>query len=320
MHDLDVVCFGEALVDLLPARRGKLRDCEQFEAHSGGAPANVAVGLARDGKRVAFAGVVGEDELGHLLLRKLREEGVETQLRMTREAPTGLWFVALDERGERSFFSPTRAASADKLNRSDDLPEALLARTCWLHVGSSAHIRPEAQEALLDALRRARARGVRTSFDPNVRIHLWADPAELRALVERAFPLCEVVKLSDEEIGPCLGVDSPEAALEQLAARGVSLPIVTLGPKGAVARWKGEVLRVEAPRIDVVDTTGAGDGFVSALLAGLVEIPEPKQQEEIRELLSRACEVGAKVCTAMGAVAGLPRRGGSPRGMAGKTP
>src|SRR5690349_24776004 len=102
----EVLCFGEALVDLLPAEgvgsagasagfRGRLRDCERFEVHSGGAPANVAVGLARLGVRSSFYGVVGEDEFGHLLERKLRDEGVDARLRFAPEARTGLWFVAL---------------------------------------------------------------------------------------------------------------------------------------------------------------------------------------------------------------------------------
>jgi len=80
---LDVACFGEALVDLLPDRRGRLRECESFQAHSGGAPANVAVGLARLGLKTAFVGVVGEDEFGHLLQRKLSGEGIQADLRFT---------------------------------------------------------------------------------------------------------------------------------------------------------------------------------------------------------------------------------------------
>jgi len=104
------VCFGEALVDLLPDRRGRLRDCERFEVHSGGAPANVAVGLARLGLATAFVGVVGEDEFGRLLERKLKAEGIDARLRYTAEAGTGLWFVALDARGDRGLRGPDRTA------------------------------------------------------------------------------------------------------------------------------------------------------------------------------------------------------------------
>src|SRR4051812_12184086 len=134
MPSLDVLCFGEALVDMLPDARGRLRDCERFEVHSGGAPANVAVGLARQGVRVGFAGVLGDDEFGHLLARKLTDEGIETHFRFTHDARTGLWFIALDEHGDRSFFTPTGAHSADKLMRTTDLPDDLLRSARWLHV------------------------------------------------------------------------------------------------------------------------------------------------------------------------------------------
>lgn len=298
---LDVLCFGEALVDLLPDRRGLLRDCEAFAAHSGGAPANVAVGLARLGQKTGFAGVVGDDELGRLLERKLAAEGIELHLRFTAEAKTGLWFVALDERGERSFFAPTGAESADKLISAADVVGLPASR--WLHCGSSAHIRRPAQEALKAAVARAQASGVLVSFDPNVRAHLWDDLAQLRALCDAVLPSCTLVKLSEEELEPCLGVKTPEAALDALEKLGVQLACVTLGARGAVARRNGDTVSVSAPEVEVVDTTGAGDGFVAALLAS-----EPLTSH-LTQSLQFACAVGSNVCKHLGAVAGLPRRG-----------
>ncbi|MCA1828180.1 MAG: carbohydrate kinase [Myxococcales bacterium] len=287
-----VVCFGEALVDLLPDRRGKLRDCERFEVHSGGAPANVAVGLARLGVDVSFVGVVGQDEFGHLLDRKLSAEGIDARLRFTGEAKTGLWFVALDAFGDRTFFAPTGADGADKLIDESDV--ARIPESEWLHCGSSSHVKPAAQKALRKAVRLGRL----VSFDPNVRLHLWRDPAELRALCEDVFPFCSAVKLSEDELQPCLGASTPEQAFERLAK--VELVCVTLGARGVVARRRGETLHVPAPVVDVVDTTGAGDGFVAGLLAS-----DPLRAD-LRAALTRACAVGSRVCTRLGAVAGLP--------------
>ena len=292
---MKVVCFGEALVDLLPDRRGKLRDCERFEVHSGGAPANVAVGLARLGVDVSFVGVVGEDEFGHLLARKLADEGVDAQLRFSDKARTGMWFVALDAHGDRTFFAATGKDSADKLVDESDV--ARIPGCDWLHCGSSAHIEPAAQEALRKAVRL----GFPVSFDPNVRLHLWRDPRELRALCEDVFPHCAIVKLSEDELEPCLGVATPEQAFEKLAE--VPLVCVTLGARGAIGKRGREVLHVPAPQVAVVDTTGAGDGFVAGLLAS-----DPLRAD-LREVLSRACAIGSRVCTRLGAVAGLPRRG-----------
>jgi fructokinase len=297
---VDAVAFGEALVDLLPDRRGRIRDCERFEVHSGGAPANVAVGLARLGLRTAFVGVVGEDEFGHLLERKLQGEGIDARLRFSTAARTGLWFIALDEHGDRTFFAPTGTDSADKLIDDSDVERVPQARI--FHCGSSAHVREPARDVLRRAVRRARQRGMIVSFDPNVRVHLWPDLRDLTALCRDVFPLCDVVKLSEEELHPCLGVSTPQEAIDALQALGVRLACVTLGARGAIARRGGEVVQVPAPEVQVADTTGAGDGFVAGLLAsdGLTAPLEPA--------LRFACAVGSRVCTKLGAVAGLPTR------------
>jgi fructokinase len=297
---IDAVCFGEALVDLLPDRRGALRDASRFEVHSGGAPANVAVGLARLGLSTAFVGVVGEDEFGYLLARKLADEGIDARLRHSKTALTGVWFVALDEHGDRSFFAPTGAASADKFVTLADLSRIPDARI--FHCGSSAHVLPEAGEALRAAVRAARRRGMIVSFDPNVRAHLWKDLRDLRALCEDVLPFCDIVKLAEEELAPCLGLTDPKLALDALDALGVKLACVTQGGRGAMARRGPELVQVPAPRVQVVDTTGAGDGFVAGLLAA------GPLQADLQEVLRTACAVGSRVCTRLGAVAGLPRR------------
>jgi len=301
----DVVCFGEALVDLLPDRRGRLRDCERFEVHSGGAPANVAVGLARLGVRTAFCGVVGDDEFGHLLARKLGEEGVDARLRFAAEARTGLWFVALDERGDRTFFSPGGLDSADKTISRQDALAAPIPDARWLHCGSSCHIRPEGQRALKAAVQRAADASVRISFDPNVRVHLWHSLRTLRALCESIFPACTLVKLSEDECETCVGESAPEKAAERLRDFGVRVACITLGERGAIALRDGRWFRAAAPRVEVADTTGAGDGFVAGLLSRLAHDPD-LPDEALQDALELACQVGSAVCTRMGAIAGLP--------------
>jgi fructokinase len=274
--------------------------------HSGGAPANVAVGLARLGVRSSFHGVVGEDEFGHLLERKLRDEGVDARLRFAPEARTGLWFVALDDRGDRTFFSPGGLDSADKAISRQDAQAAPIAGSRWLHCGSSCHVRPEGQRALKAAIELAAAASVRVSFDPNVRAHLWQNLGSLRALCETVFPSCALVKLSEDECETCVGERTPERAAEALCARGVRIACITLGERGAIALRAGRWFRSEAPKVEVVDTTGAGDGFVAGMLSRLARDPEPTD-EGLQRALELGCRVGSAVCTRMGAVAGLPR-------------
>jgi fructokinase len=310
MADLDVLCLGEALVDLLPDRRGRLEDCERFSPCPGGAPANVATGLARLGARVGFQGVVGDDPFGRMLSRRLAEEGIEVRLRHARERPTGLWFVAIDARGERSFFTPNARGSADKLLAPADVDPAVIARARVLHVGSSAHVLPAGQAALRAAVASARAQGVAVSFDPNLRLHLWDDLAPLRALCADLLPACAVVKLSEEEVELVTGERAPERAAARLIELGVGIACVTLAERGALVARGAEQRLVPAAPVEVVDTTGAGDGFVAGLLSVLARTGRPPEAlafPEVVRAVEFANRVAGRVCTRVGAVAGLPR-------------
>jgi fructokinase len=310
MTDLDVLCLGEALVDLLPERRGPLESCGRFEACPGGAPANVATGLARLGLRVGFRGVVGDDPFGRLLATRLGAEGIACAFRFSRERPTGMWFVALDDRGERSFFSPNARFSADKLLCPADVDRALLARARWLHVGTSAHVLPEGRAALRAAVAAASDLGVLVSFDPNVRLHLWDDLAPLRDLCADVLPRCAVAKLAEDELELCTGERDPERAAARLVALGTGVACVTLGREGALVRRGEDVLRVPAEDVEVVDTTGAGDGYVAGLLAALARAGSPAAipRAELERAVRFANRVAARVVGRVGAVAGLPRR------------
>jgi len=313
----DVVCVGEALVDFLPDKPGRLvREVKRWLPCLGGAPANVAVGVARLGGSSALVGVTGHDEFGYFLKDGLAAEGVDVScLRQTDEGKTGLGFVSLTRTGERSFsFYRTRAAETF-LSRADTGGAAeVLAQAKVVHFGTNSLVQPTAREAVLEALRKARDAGRITTCDPNLRLHLWPDPSVLRALLDALVPGCAVLKLSDEECGFVTDCSDVEGALAALEARGVLLPVVTLGAKGAALRFKGRTAFVPAPQARVVDTTGAGDGFSTGLLWGLSRLYASREALEGADLatleaLARfGCVVGSFVVRRLGAVAGLPRR------------
>ncbi|MBK7864704.1 MAG: carbohydrate kinase [Archangiaceae bacterium] len=310
--NLDVVCVGEALVDFLPERIGQpVHAVERWLRHPGGAPSNVAIGTARLGARSALVGVVGDDEFGVFLRRRLADEGVDvTHLRQTDQGRTGLAFISITESGERSF-AFHRENSAELLLDPGDVPPQLLARARIVHFGTNSLVRRPSRDAALQALELARAGGAVVSCDPNLRLKLWKEPAQLRALLDQVLPRCAVVKLSAEELRFALDTDDVERALQLLAGRGVRLPVVTLGERGAAFLWERTVHRVAAPRVEVVDCTGAGDGFVSALLYGLSRVEgglEALELPRVTQLVTLACAVGARVVTSLGAVASLPRR------------
>lgn len=310
---LDVVCVGEALVDFLPKEIGRrVRDVGEWTRCSGGSPANVAVGLARLGARSGMLGVVGEDEFGHFLRDSLSGEGVDvSHLRQTAEGKTGLAFISLSETGERSFsFHRTRAA--EQFLGGVDVDLDFIQRAKAMHCGSNSLLMPEAQRAVLTLARAAHAAGRILSCDPNLRLHLWPNPDELRGVLYQLVPLCSVVKVSEEEMEFVTGERRIPEALRTLERRGVLLPVVTCGERGAHFLWGGEQLFVPAFPTRVLDTTGAGDGFVAGVLFGLTRLyPDAAALRranlgELTKIFEFAARLGSRVVERLGAVAGLP--------------
>jgi fructokinase len=315
MTMIDVVCLGEALVDFLPlSRGGRVRDVPLWQPCLGGAPANVTVGLARLGAKAALVGVVGADEFGWFLKEGLAREGVHvSRLRQTQEGRTGLGFVSLTRGGERSFtFYRNQAAETFFDAKDIEAARRLLAGARALHVGTNSLVTKAARAAVLAAMQAAHRAGQLTSTDPNLRLHLWPDPAPLRRLLDALVRTCAVVKLSHDETRFVAGTASPERALDWLEARGVVLGVVTLGARGAVLRFRGETRKVPARRVRVVDTTGAGDGFTAGLLYAVSRQYRSRfelERGDIDALEAHArfaCLVGSHVVTKLGAVAGLP--------------
>jgi fructokinase len=311
---LDVICVGEALVDFLPEGTGlQVWQVEKWVRCPGGSPANVAIGLARLGAKSAMIGVVGTDEFGTFLLHRLAEEGVNVgHLRRTEEGKTGLVFISLNAQGERSF-AFHRVRSAEFFLDLRDVDVAFLSTSRAMHFGSNSLLEPLAQRAVEQMAVAMSQQGKIVSIDPNLRLNLWPKPDELKGLLARLFPLCSVAKLAEDEIAFVTGTTDVEQALVAMRKAGVVLPVVTLGPEGAAFFWQGKVVRAAAPPAKVVDTTGAGDGFMATLLFGLTRLfPDAAALKrahvgELRELVTFACAAAARVVEKLGAVTGLPR-------------
>jgi fructokinase len=315
--EIDVVCLGEALVDLLPSATGQqARDVAAWHPCLGGAPANVAVGLSRLGRRAALVGVTGDDEFGHFLTQKLASERVDVSgFRKTHLGKTGLGFVSITQTGERSF-AFYRVESAEGFIDENEFTSAkrLLKHAKVLHFGTNSLIKNTARTNVLKSVRWAQKEGHIVSVDPNLRLRLWKNPAVLQALLSQLWKHVSIVKLSDEEIEFATGTKNVDDALLFLEREGVALAIVTLGAKGGRFRFKATTVSVRSPKVKVVDTTGAGDGFVSGLLACLTKIVSTHDElcaldiAQIESCSILGCEIGSEVVTKMGAVAGLPWR------------
>ncbi|MDT7461633.1 aminoimidazole riboside kinase [Citrobacter koseri] len=290
--------LGDAVVDLLPDGKGRLLQCP------GGAPANVAVGIARLGGKSAFIGRVGDDPFGRFMQKMLADEQVDVQwMRRDPQHRTSTVVVDLDEQGERSFTFMVRP-SADLFLTSDDLPPFQVGE--WLHVCSIALSAEPSRSATLQAMETIRKTGGFVSFDPNIRHDLWRHDAELRQCLAQALTKADVVKLSVEELSYLTGEHQVQDGLTALMQScPASLVLVTRGKEGVITWHEGTMAHYPATSVECVDTTGAGDAFVAGLLYGLASAGSAIPHH-LPPIIGLAQRCGALATTAKGAMTALP--------------
>ena len=262
---MKITAIGEILVDMTQTHVDD-NGIPHFAANPGGAPANVAVVVSRLGGESGFIGCVGDDLYGRMLRETLERNGVCTDgLQVTDRANTTLAIVMVDPTGERSF-SFYRKPGADTLI---DAAKAIrdTERTGILHFGSVSLTDPACRDAVISTVQAAKKAGALISYDPNYRASLWEHEEAAMLQMRAVLPLCDIVKISDEETTLLCGVRDPEEALDKLMSIGVRLAVVTLGVHGAMWRCGELHGRVPGFSVRVADTNGAGDTFFGAFLS-----------------------------------------------------
>jgi fructokinase len=312
---IDVVSMGELLVEFVATvPNTPLADVPGFIKAPGGAPANVAVGLQRLGLQARFVGKVGDDPFGVYLRDSLAREGVDTRfLLVDRTARTTAVFVAVwdDGRKDLCFY---RNPGADMLLSPDEIDARLFDGARCFHFGSIGFIDEPCASAQRRALDIARARGLMITCDPNYRPTLWRDASIARSVIQDAFQYCHLAKISEEEWEIATGTRDLDAGIAAVLAQGVELLVITRGSRSAIATNGDYRIELEPPTVPVVETTGAGDGFMAAMITRL--LPERERlgslarvdRNVVREALTFANAVGALTCTRPGAIPALPTR------------
>lgn len=312
-----VVVLGEALIDLFPPAPGvPFAEAATLVPMLGGAPANVAVQVARLGVPVRLVSAVGADPFGARALRLLRVEGVDVRAVCTRaDRRTGLTLVELAEDGERRF-TPFRERSADLSLAPTDVDARVVRGASLVHTGTVSLRMPTSRAATLSLVAGARRAGALVSLDVNLRWGMFPSRALLLRLARAAVRHADLVKATREEARVLL--DLPRASDDELAlrllARGPRLAMITADAEGALLATAGATVHVAAPQAKVVDATGAGDAFVGAVLATLhglgVDGVGLGQLDAARlHAIGRAgCAAGAAAVTALGATTAMPRR------------
>ena len=300
-----VVC-GEALVDVFVG--ADTADGVALEGRVGGSPFNVAVGLARLGRPVAFFGAISRDFLGERLMRSLQAERVDTRTTARVDAPTTLGLVGLDAQGVPSY-SFYGARGADRqlgVEALDLLPTPLRA----LHIGSFATVVEPVASTLRALVERERG-GSFLSCDPNVRLNVEPDVGLWARTLQWCLARAQLLKISAEDLALLRPGVEARVFAEEALRQGVRLVVVTHGSAGAAGWTASAAASVPPFAIEVIDTVGAGDAFQAALLAwlserGLLEADLDLTPAALADALRFASAAAALTCSRRGAA--LPRR------------
>ncbi|MBW4695042.1 MAG: carbohydrate kinase [Lyngbya sp. HA4199-MV5] len=306
-----VLCLGEVLYDFLADQPGvPLEHVQSWTPYPGGAPANVACGLAKLGTPTGFVGCVGHDALGTELLTLMQSIGVDvTGVQRHPTAPTRAVYVVRSLTGDRTFagFGDRDTAEfADTHLQADQLSVAQFENAAFLVLGTLELAYPDSRAAIGRALQLANQHYVKILVDVNWRPVFWHDEAAALPLIHALIQQADFLKLSEEEAEWLYSTVDPGVIAHRLGS--VEGVLVTAGEKGCSYSLGGNEGNIPAFKIEVEDTTGAGDSFVAGLLHqlcqhGLKPLTDP---DVARHIVSYASAMGALTTTRPGAIAAQP--------------
>lgn len=307
---LPVYCFGEVLIDFLqdPQQAGV------FHRFAGGAPANVAVAVAKLGGDGRFVGMLGADMFGDFLQAELEHYGVNVSAcARTAEAKTALAFVALNADGDRSF-SFYRPPAADLLYRLSHLPVDFWQQRSILHLCSNSLTDSAIADTSFALVAEAKRHDWLISIDANLRHNLWPTGQANRELVQQLLQQADIIKLSDDELSYLAGAGDEQSWLNALNAHKQRWIVVTAG-SATVQSYSKLNLSIPVQPVKVVDTTAAGDAFVGAWLYQLSQTLIYQDWQSLladqvlqQLILQKAIKAGSLTCQHFGAFTALPTR------------
>ena len=314
----DVLCLGELLVDWVCTTPGaEIPQAINFTKAPGGAPANTAVGLARQNISTAFIGRVSKDEFGLWLKSVLQENNIDVSSTIEDpDAQTRMAYVVTMANGDRKLADFTKIACADARLRTEDLIESQFKKASVLHFGSISLIEEPAAQATRKAIDLAHENGLIVSYDPNVRLSLWPNEETCRNTILDTLGSGDIVKINEVELEFLTGSKNLTNAEKLRKEKEIALLIVTLDSRGAFFATRDHSGIVDGFEIKLVEATGAGDGFNAGVIAGILKhvAGEENKREKLESLLKSDFEsiiryangVGALVCTKAGAIPALP--------------
>ncbi|WP_408009301.1 sugar kinase [Pseudalkalibacillus sp. A8] len=300
---LDLITIGETMVLFEPFDDGSIQYTNAFHKRIGGAESNVAIGLSKLGHSVAWVSRLGDDPFGRYIYAYVRGEGVDvTKVTFDSTAPTGIYFK------EKGTFNQTlvhyyRKLSAASNMEPGDVDEEMIKKAKYLHVtGITPALSNSCHQTILHVVKVARENGVKIIFDPNLRKKLWGE-------VDYIPIMKELIKQSDyflpgtDELHALFPDRDEKGIIEELLAHGVEAVVLKKGAEGASYHAKEDSSEVDGyPNDQVKDPVGAGDGFATGFISGLLD------GLTLYDSVKRANLIGSMVTMAKGDCEGLPFR------------
>jgi len=302
-----IFCIGELLIDMVCVDNKGLKNGEKFEKKAGGAPANVAASICKLGGNAYFLGQVGNDFFGTYLVEMLDSLNINTEM-LVKAGSTTLALVGIDADGERNF-DFLRGSDGDY--SFDKIDTSKIKASDIIHFGSATgFLGGELKKTYFSLLAYANKNDIYVSFDPNYRNAL-INNYMLKEFIDDCFEflkVCDFTKLSDEELTLLTKEKDLEAGVKKIHELGVKVVTITLGSKGTYLSVQGKSSIIPSIKIKQIDSTGAGDSFVGAVLNKVSEIKDKKNItfEEWKKIITFANKVGAITCTNYGAIASIP--------------
>lgn len=306
----DVVALGELLIDFTENGVSKQGN-PLLEANPGGAPANVLAMLRKLGKKTVFIGKVGNDCFGKQLENTLIEAGIGTDgLVKDDNINTTLAFVHTLPGGDREF-AFYRKPGADMMLTSNEINEDLIRQSEIFHFGSLSMTSQPCRDATKYAVELAKKENLLITYDPNLRESLWDNLDEAKEMIKYGMSMCDVMKISDNEVLWFTGKDNYDDAITAVKNnfKNIKLILLSLGKEGSRA-YLGDT-SVTVPGFiqkNTIETTGAGDTFFAAVIDYIIEYGLNLNENQLREMLRRANAAASIITTRKGAIRVMPTR------------
>ncbi|WP_078593838.1 sugar kinase [Evansella clarkii] len=298
----ELVTFGETMVIFDPVEKGPLRYVNQFNKRFGGAESNVAIGVSRLGHNAGWISQVGDEELGLYLINSIRGEGVDTsQVKMTDEAPTGLYIKERVREGSNQVYYYRAGSAASRMSK-DQIDWDYIKGAKIIHIsGITPFLSESCHELTMEVAEFAKEHGIFVSFDPNLRLKIISSFPKHKETLLRLAGLSDLFMPGIEEAEYLFGTNDPETIIQLSLKTGAGQVVLKKGEHGTYYASKEDKGFVKSLRVEkVVDPIGAGDGFAAGVLSSLLE------GRSLKEAVERGSVVGAMIVTVEGDIEGLP--------------